>query len=365
MQKISGIYSINLKTNFGSSFIVTFFSFWVDNLEFDYIISLVMRMTVKKQVLKILENNRDCYISGNDIAKELFVSRNAVWKAVNGLKNDGYTINSVTNKGYMLSADTDIVSAESISKYLKYNLDITVLSEIDSTNNYLKKLASDGEKEGKLVVACKQTKGKGRMGRSFYSPDNTGIYFSLLLRPKYSAEKSLFLTVMAAVAVAETAMVYSDADIKIKWVNDVYANGKKLCGILTEGSVSLENNGLDYAVIGIGVNVTAPESGFPDDIKNTATSVFPGNRAPGDAKSRIAGEVVNRILDMYYGKDTDYISRYQKMSFLDGKAVNIINSDTIEPAVVIRIDENCRLVVKKENGEIKTLSSGDVSVRVK
>ena len=322
-------------------------------------------MTVKNEVLKILENNRDIFISGNDISKELFVSRNAVWKAVNALRKEGYSVESVTNKGYKLSSDTDIVSSESIAKYLKYNIDATVLSEVDSTNNYLKKLASDGEKEGKLIVACKQTAGKGRMGRSFCSPENTGIYFSLLLRPNYSAEKSLLLTVMAAVAVAETAKQYSEADIKIKWVNDVYANGKKLCGILTEGSVSLENNGLDYAIIGIGVNILEPEGGFPDEIKEVATSVFPGKKAPSDAKSKIVGEVVNRILDMYYGKDGTFIERYRNMSYLDGKAINIINSDRIEPAVAVRIDKNCGLVVKTNNGEIKTLSSGDVSVRVK
>ncbi len=322
-------------------------------------------MTVKNEVLKILENNRDIYVSGNYISKEIFVSRNAVWKAVNALKNDGYLIDSVTNKGYKLSSDTDIVSAESISKYLKYNIDITVLSEIDSTNNYLKKLASDGEKEGKLVVACKQTGGKGRMGRSFYSPDNTGIYFSLLLRPNFPIEQSLLLTVMAAVAVADTAKQFSEADIKIKWVNDVYANGKKLCGILTEGSVSLENNGLDYAIIGIGINILEPEGGFPDEIREVATSVFPGKKAPSDAKSKIVGEVINRILNMYHGKDTTFIERYQNMSYLDGKEINILYSDRAEPAVALRIDENCRLIVKTNTGEIKTLSSGDVSVRVK
>lgn len=322
-------------------------------------------MTVKNEVLKILENNRDVFVSGNDISKELFVSRNAVWKAINALKKDGYLIESVTNKGYKLSSDTDIVSAESISKYLKYNLDITVLSEIDSTNNYLKKLASDGEKEGKLVVACKQTGGKGRMGRSFYSPDNTGIYFSLLLRPNFPIEQSLLLTVMSAVAVAETVKDYSEADIKIKWVNDVYADGKKLCGILTEGSISLENNGLDYAVIGIGINIVEPKGGFPQDIIDVATSVFPGKKAPSDAKSKIVGEVINRIFDMYYSKDTTFIEKYQNMSYLDGKEINIINSDRVESAVVLRIDENCRLVVKTGNGDIKKLSSGDVSVKVK
>lgn len=322
-------------------------------------------MTVKNDVLKILENNRGKYVSGNEISAKLFVSRNAVWKAVNALKNDGYAIDSVTNKGYMLSPNTDILSKESIGKYLKYPIDITVLDEVDSTNNYLKKLASDGEKEGKLVVACKQTRGKGRLGKSFYSPDDTGVYFSLLLRPKFSAEKSLFLTVMAAVAVAETAQQYSDKDIKIKWVNDVYADGKKLCGILTEGSVSLENNGLDYAVIGIGINITEPKNGFPDDIKDIATSVFLGNNRSDDAKSRTTGEVLNRILDMYYGEDTDYVNRYRKLSYLDGKKINIIRPNGTEPAVAVEIDDNCRLVVKTETGEYKALSSGDVSVRIK
>lgn len=321
-------------------------------------------MTVKKQVLQILENNRDEYISGNYISKILSVSRNAVWKAVNSLKNDGYNICSVTNKGYMLSSDNDILSAESIAKYLKYDADIEVLDEIDSTNNYLKKCASEGAAEGKLIVAKKQTNGKGRLGKQFYSPNETGVYFSLLLRPDFSAEKSLLLTVMAAVAAAETVKNYSDADIKIKWVNDVYADGKKLCGILTEGSVSLENNGLDFAVIGIGVNVKSPESGFPDDIKNIATSVFRGNNVPGDIKSKIVGDTVNRIFDMYLGKDKDYITRYRKLSFLDGKSIYVIKGDENIPATAIGIDENCHLIIKTEDGKTKNLSSGDVSVRL-
>lgn len=322
-------------------------------------------MSVTDEVLGILENNRGNFVSGNEISKKLFVSRNSVWKAVNSLKALGYDIESVTNRGYRLSSKSDILSAQSVGKYLSYDLNIIVVDETDSTNNYLKKLASDGGKEGTVVIARTQTKGKGRRGRSFYSPENTGVYFSLLLRPASSAEDSLLLTVMAAVAVAETAMECSDSDISIKWVNDVYLDGKKICGILTEGSVSLENGGLDYAIIGIGINVLTPEKGFPDDIKNIATAVYSENEAQGDVKSRMIGGVLQKLLDMYYGKDTSFIERYKRYSFLIGKKINIIYHDRTEPAEVLGITDECHLTVKTERGEVKTLSSGDVSVKVK
>lgn len=321
-------------------------------------------MSVTDEVLGILENNRGNFVSGNEISAKLFVSRNSVWKAVNSLKLQGYNIESVTNKGYRLSQDNDIISDQSIGKYLSYDLNIIVVDETDSTNNYLKKLASDGAREGTVAIARSQTNGKGRRGKSFYSPENTGVYFSLLLRPDSSAEKSLFLTVMAAVAVAETAMEYSNRDISIKWVNDVYLDGKKICGILTEGSISLENGGLDYAVIGIGINVLTPENGFPEEIKDIATAIFAKNKVPGDAKSRIISGVLQKLLDMYYGKDTDFIERYKGYSFLIGKKINIIYHDRTEPAEVLGITDECHLTVKTERGEVKTLSSGDVSVKV-
>lgn len=321
-------------------------------------------MSAVNDVLKILEESRNEFVSGNEISKKLFVSRNAVWKAVNTLRAQGYEIDSVTNKGYRLTSSNDIVSKESIGKYLEHDLRVSVYNELDSTNNHLKKLASDGEGEGAVVVALSQSKGRGRMGKSFYSPDGTGIYFSLLLRPSISAEKSLFLTVMASVAVAETAMKYSDGDVKIKWVNDVYIDGRKICGILTEGSISLENNGLQYAVVGIGINILTPEKGFPDDIKDRAGAIFHGNKSADDAKSRIVAEVLNRFYDMYTGKDRDYIERYKKYSYLTGKSIDVIYHDRTEPAFVLGITDDCHLIIRTERGDVKTLSSGDVSVKV-
>ena len=249
-----------------------------------------------------------------------------------------------------------------LEQYLNQKLNITIFDELDSTNSYLKKIGSSGEKETQLVIALSQTGGRGRMGRSFYSPNGTGIYFSLLLYPEFSAEKSLFLTVMAAVSVAEAVMKYNKNDVKIKWVNDIYIDGKKVCGILTEGAINSDKM-LDYAVVGIGINVIAPENGFPEDIKNIATAIFPG-KTEDNIKEKIVADIVNRFFKMYYGIDTDYVKRYKDYSYLTGKEINIISGDTVRPATVIDITDDCHLLVKNEKGEIEEISSGDVSVRL-
>lgn len=255
-----------------------------------------------------------------------------------------------------------ILDKKILEQYLNQKLNIEIFNELDSTNNYLKKLGSQGEKGNQLVIALSQTGGRGRMGRSFYSPNGTGIYFSLLLYPEFSAEKSLFLTVMAAVSVAETVMKYNKNNVKIKWVNDIYIDGKKVCGILTEGAIN-SNKKLDYAVVGIGINVIAPENGFPDDIKDIATTIFPGN-TENNIKEKIVADVVNIFFNMYNGVDNNYIKRYKEYSYLTGKEVNIISGESTRPATVIDITDDCHLLVKNENGELEEISSGDVSVRL-
>ena len=254
-----------------------------------------------------------------------------------------------------------ILDKKRLEQYFDQKLNITIFDELDSTNNYLKKIGSQGEKENQLVIALSQTGGRGRMGRTFYSPNGTGIYFSLLLHPKLYAEKSLFLTVMAAVSVAETVMKYNKNDVKIKWVNDIYIDGKKVCGILTEGAVN-NSKKLDYAVVGIGINIVAPENGFPDDIKDNATAIFPGNTEE-NIKEKIVADVINRFFSMYNGDDKDYIRIYKDYSYLTGKEINIIQGDSTRPATVIDITDKCHLLVKNEKGEIEEISSGDVSVR--
>ncbi len=256
-----------------------------------------------------------------------------------------------------------ILNKRILEQYLNQKLNITIFQELDSTNNYAKQLGLKGTNENALIIAKSQTGGRGRMGRTFYSPNSTGLYFSILLFPNFSAEKSLFLTVMASVAVAETIMEYDKNDVKIKWVNDVYVDGKKACGILTEGKVNSDKN-LDYAVVGIGVNLFAPENDFPNDIKDIATSVFQGN-IEENIKDEFLAKILNKFFEIYNGKDTDYIKRYKEYSYLIGKQINIIKGDTTRLAYVLDITDECHLLVKNENGEIEEISSGDVSVRVK
>ena len=167
---------------------------------------------------------------------------------------------------------------------------------------------------------------------------------------------------MAAVSVAETVMKYNKNDVKIKWVNDIYIDGKKVCGILTEGAIN-SNKMLEYAVVGIGMNVVAPQNGFPDDIKDIATSVFPG-KTEENIKEKIVADVINRFFDMYNGVDNSYIRRYKQYSYLTGKEINIISGESTRPATVIDITDDCHLLVKNEKGEFEEISTGDVSVRL-
>lgn len=244
-----------------------------------------------------------------------------------------------------------------IDKFTFINLD-----ETDSTNNYLKRNL-ENLSDLTVVTAEFQTAGRGRMGKSFCSPRGTGAYFSLLLKNNISVEISKYLTVMAAVAVLEELKTVTDRDVKIKWVNDVYIDGKKVCGILTEGAVNPQKDTLNYAVIGIGINLKIPENAFPNDLAYTVTSVFE-NKCTTSQKENLINGIVCRIYKMLMGEDVGYIDRYRKYSYLDGKKINIINGNSAESATAVCIDENCNLLVKKDaNGKLVTLFSGDVSIK--
>lgn len=187
-------------------------------------------MTVKEHILALLDSNKGEYFSGEDIAGRLSVTRSAVWKAIKALQSDGYSIQAVTNKGYSLSPQTDILSAAAVAKYLDargQTLRLEVFKSVASTNELVKALASGGEAEGKVILSEEQTAGRGRKGRPFFSPAGTGIYMSILLRPRLSAADATLLTTSAAVAVALAIESVSGLSTQIKWVNDVFMNGKR------------------------------------------------------------------------------------------------------------------------------------------
>ncbi|MGF7144249.1 BirA family biotin operon repressor/biotin-[acetyl-CoA-carboxylase] ligase [Anaerotaenia torta] len=322
-------------------------------------------MELKYQVLKILEENRGQSINGAKLANDLYVTRSAVWKAVKALQKEGYHITAVTNRGYCLQAENDIVSAASIVPYLRGDaafFDLEVRQTVTSTNTLAKEMAAKGAREGTVLVAREQTEGRGRMGRSFYSPQASGIYFSVILRPKLTLEDSLLITTAAAVAVAQAMEAVAGVKAEIKWVNDIYIADKKVCGILTEASLNFENGGLEYAVVGIGINIEANQ--FPEEIKNIAGSLFAEKPSDAPVTSILVAEVLNHLA--IYKKELSekrYMEEYRKRSFLLGKNILVLKGKDTYPAKALDIDEKARLVVAYEDGTTEALNSGEVSVR--
>ena len=340
-------------------------------------------MSTKEQVLKYLQENKDTYTSGSFLSEELGVSRNAIWKAINSLKKEGIVIDAISNKGYRISNNLDVINADVIKEYLadKEDIRIEVFESIESTNTYLKEKGAYGEEEGLLVVAKEQTKGKGRMNRAFASPKNGGIYFSLLLRPRINPSEALFITTIAAVAVVEAIKKVTGKTASIKWVNDVLLDEKKVCGILTEGSISMESGSLDYAVLGIGINVRVPDGGYEEDIKDIAGPVIEDEEIE-NVSSKLVAETVNEFMRHYKKLPSkEFLDEYKKNSIVIDKDIYIIDANhgslgttkeivkkyknELEEAHVIDIDDNLGLVVRKKDGNVETLRSGEVSVRAK
>lgn len=323
-------------------------------------------MSVKDEVLKELENNKGDYISGGQLADNLGVSRNSVWKAIKALEKSGYEINAIPNKGYCLAEKNDILSSYSIKQHLKNpHLDISVFSSVTSTNTILKEMAEQGAKEGTVIIAEEQTAGRGRTGKQFYSPKGTGIYISILLRPDIPAEESLFLTTSAAVATARAIKDVSDKRALIKWVNDIYLEDKKTCGILTEGAFNVETGKLDYAIVGIGINVCIPDGGFPDNIKDIATAIFDKQTDSINKRSILIANLLDYFMEYYKDfKSKSYVKEYIERSMIIGKTITVIEGSKTSVAKAIDIDKNCRLKVQFEDGTTKWLSSGEVSTKI-
>ncbi|MGM9645170.1 MAG: biotin--[acetyl-CoA-carboxylase] ligase [Eubacteriales bacterium] len=320
-------------------------------------------MTVKETVLEIFQENIGKSISGQEIATRIGVSRNSVWKAVVQLKNEGYLISSQTRNGYVFSPDNDIFNVSSVKSLMKSEHEVIIIDKESSSNTIAKDLAAANAEEGTVVIVKSQTCGRGRMGRSFISSSENGLYMSIILRPKLPATRSVNVTVLCAVAVAEAIEETSGRECKIKWVNDIFINEKKSCGILTEASVNLENGQLDYAVVGIGVNIAPPsEDGFPDEIKDIAGSIYP-DRMPKGYKSLLAVRIVDKFFKYYPDMEKkEYIKPYREKSNIIGEQVNVYIGNEIISGVVKDIDDDAALIVNTGNG-LRKFNSGEARVR--
>lgn len=322
-------------------------------------------MNTKERIVDFLESNRGNPVSGAVLASKLGITRSAVWKAVNELKESGYKIHSVQSRGYILDDENSVLSAASIKKYIKNDcFNFIVEDEVSSTNTIMKEMAEKGSGEFTVLIANSQTAGRGRFGRAFFSPPESGIYMSILLRPDLSAQSSLYLTTCAAVCAARAVENAAKIPAKIKWVNDIYLSERKVCGILTEASVDFESGSLNYAVIGIGINVFPPEEDFPSDIQKKAGSIF-SFTSSGDVRSKIIADILNNFIDFYPQLEhKPFLEEYKSRSLLTGRDILVLKANESIPARADFIDDDFKIHVTYEDGSTAALSSGDVSLRL-
>lgn len=322
---------------------------------------------MKERILNLLRESENQYVSGQNISEKLGVSRAAIWKHITALKEEGYEIDSISRKGYMLIGSPDILTYGEVSKNLHTSFigrKILYFDSIDSTNKKAKELAFQGEQEGTLVVSEEQTMGRGRLGRSWSSPKKKGIWMSLILRPQVEPEHISKITLLGAAAIA-TALEEMNADVKIKWPNDITLQDKKLCGILTE--MSGELNEINYVVMGMGINVNADEEDFPMELKTKATSLKACYGKDFDRKELLA-RIMNNFEELYQEFIQERsiettIKICKEKSVLLGKDVRIIRRGNERAVTAVDINQQGELIVKNEQGELERIISGEVSVR--
>ena len=318
-------------------------------------------MTVKETVLSCLEQNRGEIISGQQLADTAQVSRSAVWKAIHQLTQEGHQITVLPHKGYRLEQDSDRLSAQAIRQALDSpyrDIPLFLFNTIDSTNQEANRRLLDQAQHRTVILSEEQTQGRGRLGRSFYSPPSTGLYFSAILKPNLPLEQVGCLTVAAANAVCRGLEELGVKRPGIKWVNDIYINGKKVCGILTEGSSHWETGVLESAVVGIGINISTVE--FPGELNQKAGSVF---LAPG-LRNKLAGRVLSHLFTLTQPVEPiSLMEEYKRRCIVLGKTVRYQLQGQEHLAKAVDINETGNLVVE-ENGIRQVLSSGEISVRL-
>ncbi len=324
-----------------------------------------MTTSSKDQLLQYLKEKKGNWVSGESLSNQMGVSRSAVWKHISKLKEEGYSIESAPKKGYLFRKASEMLLPYEIRECLETKLlgkgDIVYSKEIDSTNREAKDLADEGAPEGTLILSEAQIKGKGRKGRTWFSPPKGGIYISLILRPTISPVEAPKFTLLAAVAIAEALLSMTPLNIHIKWPNDILVNGKKIAGILTE--MSTEMDVVNYIVVGLGLNVNTPK--FPDEIQGIATSilietgkVFPRVRLIKDYLQRY-----ETYYEMYKKTGFDpIINRWKDLSNIIGKKVevNVIGNQFIGEA--LDIDGDGALILRDDQGVFHRIISGDITL---
>ena len=311
---------------------------------------------MKNSIISILKQNQNKLITGSYIAKKLNITRSYVNKVILSLIDEGYDIENISRSGYIYKSNFKILN----KKYIENNISkkVVIFDEIDSTNNYLKNLAKDKSQNNILVVANYQTNGRGRLGRTFISDKSNGIYMSLLVRPNISINDAKKITCLTAVSINNAINELTGLNSKIKWVNDIYINNKKVCGILTEAQTSIEEGIIDYVVIGIGINVYKRE--FDESIKNIATSLE--DEGAIISRNELIIQII-KYIDKYLNDFTNdiYMKEYQNSSYIVGKEVELNIRGNTFTATVLKINDEGELVVRTLDNEELTVYSGEIT----
>jgi len=322
---------------------------------------------MKDLILSYLKENRGSWVSGEFLSNKMAVSRAAVWKHVRKLKEEGYLIDSSPKKGYSLSRDPDLLLPNEIRDGLSTRIfgqkDIHYFQETESTNLRAKDLAEAGAPEGTVVIAERQTAGRGRRGRTWFSSPGNGIYATLVLRPAMPPMGAPRITLVTAVAIAEALLSQVDIGVRIKWPNDILVKGKKLAGILTE--ISTEMDAINYIIVGLGLNVNTPIENFPEEIKDRATSIYAetGERFSRIKLFRACLEQFEKYYELFKADGFPSImERWKQLSGIVGQkiVVDVIGQEYL--GKVVDIDADGVLILKDDQGRVHRIFSGDVTL---
>ncbi|WP_456057260.1 biotin--[acetyl-CoA-carboxylase] ligase [Agathobacter sp.] len=320
---------------------------------------------MKEEILRLLRS-ADGYISGQELCNRFGVSRTAVWKAINQLKEAGYEIEAQQNKGYRLMAAPDLMTEAEIKSLLHTDWvakEVLYFDTIDSTNTKAQELAEKGYPSGTLVVADKQESGKGRRGRSWVSPSGTGIFMTLMIKPDINPNNASMLTLVAALAVAKAITSVTGEKAMIKWPNDIVVNGKKVCGILTEMNAQFDY--INHIVVGIGINVH--NESFPEEISRMASSLMIEAGGKRFHRAQIIAETMS-YFEQYYDtflKTQDLsalVREYDKLLVNRNKSVRVLDPKEPFDGKAMGITPKGELIVDTWESR-KLVSSGEVSVR--
>ncbi len=319
---------------------------------------------MRNKVVELMLDNKDEFISGEEISKQLGISRTAIWKHINSLKEEGYEIEAVNRKGYRLvSKPQDVLTHGNVAYKLDTKFigrEIIYLDTVDSTNNYIKNIASE-KSEGTVVISEEQTMGRGRVGRQWKSLKGEGIWMSILLKPQIMPHKAPFITLIAGASITK-ALNNLGIKTEIKWPNDIIINNKKIAGILTELSSEIES--INYVVVGMGINVKTQE--FSEDIKDIATSIY----KEGYENSRI--DIVRNILVEFERLYSNYVEHNDKKEIMDicrkysaiiGKNIYTIQGEDKNLVKCLDMNDDGNLLVEESDGNVREILSGEVSIR--